>query len=251
MSFKALQSLEQVARAREELVGRGWSYSNSAMRRLLWRITRGRVPRVGDSVKSWDVLLTAELADERIRRDRPVLDLGAFGSEMPPLLHMAGYQHVYGIDLNPNVRRMPFADSIQYIQGDFHDCPFGASTFDLVTAISTIEHGYAPERLLTEVSRLLAPGGLFVASFDFWPERLRTDHVTVLGLPWLIFSAEDVRSLILSAARYGLLPVDKIDLTTRARPIHFAGFDYTFGWLALRKTSRDQSLDPKKAESLG
>jgi SAM-dependent methyltransferase len=248
MSFKALQSLEQVARAREELVARGWSYANPLMRRLLWHITRARVPRVGDPIKSWDVLLTADLAVARIGRDRPVLDLGAFGSEMPPLLHLAGYQHVYGVDLNPNVRRMPFADSIQYSQGDFHNCPFGASAFDLVTAISTIEHGYAPDRLLPEVSRLLAPGGLFVVSFDFWPERLRTDDVNIFGLPWLIFSAADVRALIDHAARYGLLPVDTIDLTTRARPIHFAGLDYTFGWLALRKTYQT-SLDLGKLGS--
>lgn len=235
MSFQVLQSLEQVATARKRLDRFGWSYSNSVMRRALWHASRGRYPRVGDYIKSWDVGRTAEFAVEHLARERPILDFGAFGSEMPPLLNAAGFTKVTGIDLNRNVRFMPRSGTIRYVQGDFHACPFEAASFDLITAISVIEHGYAPEKLLGEVSRLLRPGGFFVASFDYWPDKLETNQVKLFDLDWLIFSAGDVNQLIAKANRYGLAPVGTLECAARDRPVSFAGYQYTFGWLALRK----------------
>jgi SAM-dependent methyltransferase len=235
MSLQVLQSMEEVEKSRARLGSLGWGYQNSPVRRLLSKLTRGRFPFVGDHIKSWDVLKTAEFAVEHLKKDQPVLDLGAFGSEMPLVLRAAGFSRVSGIDLNRWLGLMPRAGSIRYVRGNFHACPFPAATFDMVTAISVIEHGYDPDKLLSEASRLLRPGGYFVASFDYWPEKIPTDGFKIFGMDWLIFSEKDVQSLIAKAAGYGLTPAGPLAAAGRDRPVRYGDFTYTFGWLALRK----------------
>ncbi len=236
MSFKTHATMAEVHQARAELDRRGWSYRNSALRRLLWRASRGRYPRVGDDIKSWDVLLTARFAQEHLALDDPILDLGAFGSEIPPLLLRAGFNQVYGVDLNPNVRFMPDADRIRYVTGNFHRTPFEPSKFALVTAISVIEHGFSPSELLVEVARILRPGGYFVASFDYWPQKVATDGIRIFGLDWRIFSREEVGEFVAVAASHGFVPCGEVVYPVPAeRPVDFAGQRYTFGWLAMRR----------------
>lgn len=237
MSFKALRDIQQMRDARAELDRRGWSYRNGRLRTLLWRATRGRYPRVGDEWKSWDLLETARLAADKLGRDDPVLDFGTFSSELPLALHSAGFARVSGIDLNPYVRFMPAAGSINYVRGSFHAAPFADASQAMITAISVIEHGYEPEKMLSEVARLLRPGGFFVASFDYWPDKIDTQGVRIFGLDWLILSASDARALIDAAARHGLAPVGGLDFSASERPIRFDRYEYTFGWLALQKRS--------------
>jgi 2-polyprenyl-3-methyl-5-hydroxy-6-metoxy-1,4-benzoquinol methylase len=235
MSFQALRKLEQVRHARTELDRRGWSYKNGPIRQFLWRASRGRYPRVGDALKSWDVLETARFAAERLSPDDAITDFGAYSSELPLTLAKAGFREISGIDLNPYVRHMPMADRINYVVGSFHEAPFQSGTQSMITAISVIEHGYAPEKMLREVSRLLRPGGYFLASFDFWPQKIDTQGTKIFGLDWLIFSTADVRQLLDDASRFGLMPVGALDFSVEERPVKFGSFDYTFGWLALQK----------------
>lgn len=44
--------------------------------------------------------------------------------------------------------------------GDIHTLPFLGQTFDIVVSVDTIEHSEEPARFLTEVSRVLRPGGV-------------------------------------------------------------------------------------------
>ena len=130
---------------------------------------------------------------------------------------------------------MPHADRVRYHVSDFMSTPFDAGSFAAVTAISVIEHGYAPERLFAELGRLLRPGGYFIASFDYWPEKIDTGDTRFFDLSWLIFSEQDVQQLISEAARHGLQAAGELNPAANERPIHCQGFDYTFGWLVLRK----------------
>jgi Methylase involved in ubiquinone/menaquinone biosynthesis len=50
---------------------------------------------------------------------------------------------------------MPFADKIKYVVGDFMHTPFPDNSFDVVTAISVIEHGFNPDLLLKEMLRIV------------------------------------------------------------------------------------------------
>jgi SAM-dependent methyltransferase len=191
---------------------------------------------IGDALKSWDVLHTADFAVKYVKKNEPVLDIGAFASEIPIILHRLGFTDLSGVDLNPAVRKMPYADKIRYSVSDFLKTPFANDSFSLITAISVIEHGFRPRELLEEMSRLLKPGGFFVASFDYWPEKISTEGIQMFGMDWRIFSKSEVEELIRTARSYGLTPHGAIDLDADQKPISFFERSYTFAWIALQKT---------------
>jgi SAM-dependent methyltransferase len=191
---------------------------------------------VGDAIKSWDVLRTGNFIRDRLPRETPVLDVGAYASEILSVLFSMKYSNLTGVDLNPRIKEMPFADHIRYEVADFMATPFPDGSFGAITAISVIEHGFRSERLLREISRLLRPGGYFIASFDYWPEKMDTTGIDIFDMDWKIFSKAEVIAFFEEASVYGLSSCGDIDLEAGEKVIHWGGKDYTFAWLALRKT---------------
>jgi len=235
VSFEVLQHRSQISSARKELERRGVSQLRSPFGRVLRKLSHSQQIGVGDRVKSWDVLKSLQFLEQQVTPDAAVLDIGCFACELLPALHEAGFSNLSGVDLNPDVARMPYEDAIHYEVANFMQTPFDAASFAAITAISVIEHGYHQRRLLSEISRLLAPGGYFVASFDYWPEKIDTTGVTFFDIEWLIFSRDEVDSMLAEASRYGLHPVGQIVQIAGDRTISCAGKRYTFAWLALRK----------------
>lgn len=235
MTTRVLKTREEVDAARAELKGMGVSCLTIWPIGILRRYGILGGINLGDRVKSWDILTTATFIRERLPRTAPILDAGAFASEILPVLHRMGYASLTGVDLNPGVRRMPHSGAIRYEVADFMRTPFGDRSFDAVTAISVIEHGFDPPRLLGEISRLLRPGGYFLASFDYWPQKIDTAGTKIFGMDWTIFSSEEVLDFVSRAKAYGLEPVGEIALDAGNRVIRWGGKAYTFGWLALRK----------------
>jgi SAM-dependent methyltransferase len=190
---------------------------------------------VGDPLKSWDVLLSLRAVERNVARTEPVLDVGACSSEIPCALRRLGYRALYGIDLDGRVRNMPDSDVVTWVQGDMLRTPFRDGFFSAVTATSVIEHGFDADRLAAEVARLLRSGGIFVASTDYWPDKIDTSDVKLFGMPWTIFSADELRAFIERAGRYGLVPEGELSFGADERAVHWADRNYTFAWLALRK----------------
>ena len=125
---------------------------------------------------------------------------------------------------------MPYADVIEYTVGDLLSTPWPDRHFAGITAISVIEHGIPDGELCREVSRLLRPGGVFIFTTDYWPEKIVTTE-RMFDLDWRIFDTTEIETLIEVAARYDLHPVSDPrpgigDVSSPA--IHFAGKDYTF-----------------------
>lgn len=235
MSVAVLKHTREIRDARAELRARGLSWAPGLLRRLAAQTGLMTAPLVGDVRKSWDVLKTAQFVEQRVAKDAPVLDLGAKGSEILPILSRMGFTHLTGIDLDPDVRRMPGGTGIRFEVGDFLASSLPAASQRAITAISVIEHGFDGRALFSEVSRLLAPGGFFVASFDYWPEKVRTDSVRLFGLDWRIFSEGEVRELLGEAAAHGLTPCGPVELQAAGHTVRFLGRKYTFAWLALEK----------------
>lgn len=192
--------------------------------------------RLGDRHKSWDVLHTLRFISEHLDRRDPVLDLGAYASEILPALCRSGFSSLTGIDLNPDLKKMPDAGTIRYITGNFYESDLQAESCSAITAISVIEHGFDSKRLLSEVSRLLCSGGYFIASVDYWSEKIDTDGIKAFGLDWMIFSRDDILTLLDEAKNYGLMLMGEADFEVDQAPIRWLGKSYTFAWFVLKKS---------------
>jgi SAM-dependent methyltransferase len=237
--MKVLQSECQIADARREMIDRNISVlDESAGGKVKAFVKRHGLADplvIGDFVKSWDVLTTVKFLEEHVGRDQPILDMGCYASEVLISLHKAGYQNLAGVDLNPRVAAMPFGGEIRYLVSDFMATSFEGQAFNAITSISVIEHGFDGPKLLKEVSRLLKPGGFFIASFDYWPDKIDTVGTRFFDMDWLIFSRDDVETFIEEAAKHGLRPDADLHFDGQEKAIRHGGFSYTFGWLVLRK----------------
>ena len=235
MTFSALLNKKQIADARRVLKARNLSFATPEWKQWLLRHGLLRGFRIGDELKSWDVLKTVEFIEANTAKDAAVLDIGAYASEVPLILHKLGRSNICGVDLNPDLLNMPFAGAIDYRISNFMSTPFPDSYFAAITAISVIEHGFDGEALAREAARLLKPGGFFIASMDYWPEKIPTDGIKLFDMSWTIFSAGEIQSFIELARAHGLHPHGPLQFEGQDHPISCLDRDYTFGWLVLQK----------------
>lgn len=235
MAVDVLQTQAQNAHARRELERRGLA-ALDRRRTTRWLSRLGlRDPGPGDLLKSWDVLKTAELLAERCAPGDAIADFGAFRSEILHVLARLGFRNLHGIDLNPKILEGRQRSAIDYVCGSFLESPYPDGSLAAITSISAIEHGNTTEALLTEVARVLRPGGLFVASTDYWPDKVSTAGVQVFGMDWTIYSADELRALFEVAAAKGLRLLGEANFAASDRVVRFADRQYTFAWFALER----------------
>jgi len=236
MSVEVLKSRSEVDIARAELRRRGLSCLDPWWLRKLREHHVLKGVNVGHDIKSWDILKTATFIEKNISKDGPILDVGTYASEILCVLHRLNYSALTGVDLNPEVNLMPYGDSIQYKVADFMNAGFQNEAFEAITAISVIEHGFKSQPLLKAVSSLLRPGGYFIASFDYWPDKIDTSGIDMFGLDWRIFSKTEVLTFMDEAREYNLVPYGPVNLEANAPVMNWVGRSYyTFAWLVLSK----------------
>ena len=235
MGMKVLQNKVQIRNARQDLKKMGVSSTESIFRSLLRRLGLVKGILVGDDVKSWDVLSTLNFIKKNTEFSEPILDIGCYASEVIIALHRLGYTNLSGIDLNPDLKKMPHHDFINYVTNNFMQTQFENAAFSVITSISVIEHGFEGKKLLEEISRLLKPGGYFIASFDYWPEKIATEEIKFFDMEWLIFSKKDIADFVNQAAKCQLSPISELHYESDERTMDCAGKQYTFGWLVLKK----------------
>ena len=104
-----------------------------------------------------------------------ILDLGCGSGGNTRYLKSAGFKQVVSVDYN--------SLAAEYL-ADVHRLPFNDSVFDMILSTATLEHFYNPFIAFSEISRVLKPGGMFIASASFW-ERWHSHsyfHYTPDGL---------------------------------------------------------------------
>ena len=239
MTVQVLHSRIEIDQARRQLRRHGLSHTSPQpvlwLRRIGKKLGLPTGVNVGDTIKSWDVLTTARFIQKNVSPDTPILDIGAYASEILCVLHRLHYAALTGVDLNPALTRMPYAEIIRYEVADFMHTPFPAEAFGAITAISVIEHGFQSQPLLREITRLLRPGGYFIASFDYWPEKVDTTGIDIFGMDWRIFSRAEVLAFLDEAQTCALNPCGAVNLKAETPSMLWSGRRYTFAWLALQK----------------
>ena len=196
MVMKVLKNKIDIRHSRKILNQLGLSQIESKFKKIIRRCGLLKDISVGDYVKSWDVLQTYNFLNEKIKKNDLVLDFGCYASEILIALYKSDYRNLIGVDLSEKLNKMPFQSSIKYLQKDFMNTDLPSNSVNAITSISVIEHGFKPELLLQEVSRLLVNGGFFIASFDYWPYKINTDDTKFFGLNWNIFSKLEIQNFI-------------------------------------------------------
>jgi SAM-dependent methyltransferase len=242
--IRTLQSNDEIVSARDRLRERGLDFTVPGSKRLwdaMYSI-RFRAPAPpSEMLKAWDVANVLEIAEGRVPlRDAPILDLGCYNSAILWTLHRRGFGGpLFGCDLNPLCRWMPYWHQIRYEAADLTHTSYPDRSFALITCISVIEHGVPADALVSEVVRLLKPGGIFVFTTDY--DASGNSHNVApqsrpFGLEWKIYTRPELWDLIARFQRAGLSLLEPDDVCDRhvARPITWEGESYTFVMVALR-----------------
>ena len=92
------------------------------------------------------------------------LDVGTGEGQVARLLVESGVSSVTGIDASDAMidEAEKRGGGVNFVRGDVTAMPFEANSFDLVTTSLVLEHVEALERALSEIARVLEPGGRFL-----------------------------------------------------------------------------------------
>lgn len=110
-----------------------------------------------------------------------VLDVGCGTGAFEQRLIAAGADNeIVGVDLSVKMlerarTKLAAHPHVAFQQADAHDLPFADDRFDVVVSASTFHYFDDPERALSEMGRVLCPGGRLVVldwCRDFWTCRV-------------------------------------------------------------------------------
>jgi SAM-dependent methyltransferase len=194
------------------------------------------LPLHRDRPKNWDTLAALGAILRRTERSGSILDAGsAMYSTMLPVLWRYGYERLTGINLE--FRRPMRQGPARFVPGDLTATGFEQGTFDAITCLSVIEHGVDLSAYFSEASRLLRQGGILITSTDFSHEPIDTAGMTAYGVPVHIFTPEEIKLALETAADVGLEPTGELDLRPSEYPVTWKrlGLRYTFLVSTLRK----------------
>lgn len=195
----------------------------------------GLRPHDSTDRKNWDSLAALSAILKTTTRDAWILDAGAaLKSKILPWLSAYGYKNLIGINLS--FRSAVRIGDIVYQHGDLTRTSFPNGCFDAIACISVVEHGVDMRSCFQEMSRILKPNGLLTMSTDYWPNRVDTSDVTAFDAAWTIFDRGDILRIVDTGAHHGFALDGELKLDARDRVVAWNGREYTFIYLALRKT---------------
>ena len=209
-----LLSMAQVNEATQELVSRD-------------------LPQHPDVWKNWDTWLALK-ACESIEKDAPIMDAGGTRElAFLPGLRKLGYVRLTNMNMD---EPHPETDSgIDWVCNDITGNYERASEYSFIACLSVIEHGVDWRKFLSEMARILRPGGQLCLSFDYWDAPIDTGDRMAFGAPVKIFQPGEVREMVDYADRIGLaLAGDELDLRCRDRVVNWLELYYTFLCLLFR-----------------
>lgn len=104
-----------------------------------------------------------------------VLDLGTGSGYALRALRERGIGRAYGLDGAPemarNARGYTDDDAVGFLVGDFDELPFADDSFDHVFSMEAFYYARDPIHTLTEIRRVLRPGGTFYCAVNYYEEN--------------------------------------------------------------------------------
>ncbi|WP_436934424.1 class I SAM-dependent methyltransferase [Halovenus marina] len=122
-----------------------------------------------------------------------VLDLGTgSGYILRALRDTANIGRGYGLDGSPkmleNARSYTDDEQVGFVRGDFDELPFATDSIDHVFSMEAFFYAADPQQTLTEIARVLRPGGTFYCGVNFFEESVHThkwqDKVDIEMILW-------------------------------------------------------------------
>jgi len=116
-------------------------------------------PDFGDK---WDDRLLRKKILKFLKPDHTILDVGAGRGRILEMNFKRMATRVVGIDPDPRVKDNPLLD--EGFEGLADNMPFfDNDTFDLIFCDNVLEHVEDPDRLYSEIARVLKPNGCFIS----------------------------------------------------------------------------------------
>ncbi|MBO0728707.1 MAG: glycosyltransferase [Acidimicrobiaceae bacterium] len=194
------------------------------------------LPLHPDAAKNWDALGAVSVILNELGTATRVLDAGAARySPILPWLSLYGVEGLVGNNLE--FTRTIRHGRARFEPGDITRLAHGEGSFDAVTCMSVIEHGVPLEGFVTEMQRVLRPGGLLVISTDYNQEPVDTTGKYVYGAPVKIFDPDGIRQLVSLADSHDFDLVGPLRLEHEERPVFWkrTGLRFTFIRLTFRR----------------
>ena len=121
--------------------------------------------------------ITAEFAP--YRQTNRLLDIGCGAGGLLEAARKHGWQ-AQGLDVSSHAAKHVRELGFEVFEGELNDAAYPAAHFDVVTAAELLEHIFEPRALLSEIARILRPGGLFWTTTP----HARGISARMLGLKW-------------------------------------------------------------------
>ena len=196
-------------------------------------LQRKGLPTHTDTRKNWDLSLLYETIASQ-NRNSCIVDLGCSPGCTLVFLIALGFTNLYGIDFNIDFTGENFPARLY--KGDLTDTSFENDSFDLAISISVVEHGVDLKDFFKEVARIVKNDGLLFLTTDYWEEKQDVGANNPLGLPWKVFSQEEIQELINTAQNYGFFIDEDLNIPSCSeRTVIWQGIEYTFIALIFRK----------------
>ncbi len=151
-----------------------------------------------------------------------VLDLGTgSGYALRALRDTAGVVRAYGLDGSPEMLQnaSSYTDDPQigYLCGDFDSLPFATNSIDHVWSMEAFYYATSPEQTLSEIERVLTPGGTFYCAVNYYEENVHSHHwQKSISIDMTRWSLDEYRSAFeaagLSVAQQDLIPDTETDI---------------------------------------
>ena len=116
-----------------------------------------------------------------------ILDVGCGAGLATNALALKSYE-VFGVDLAEGAleeaKKRDTTKSVKYIKADALELPFENESFDSVISLDFLEHVYEPQKVITEINRVLKPGGLFF--YHTFSKNWLSYLVVIKGVEWFV-----------------------------------------------------------------